>query len=178
MRNIEKYKKFCEAVKEGYFFYKEGRVYRGKQWDNKKKEYVDLESSVIASRPTKRGYRRIIFKGDTLYEHSCIFAMFYGIEELAKHQCVDHKDGIKDNNLISNLEGVTIKENTYRAEEKGLFKRTYGEINGQAKLTRNQVDTIKQLYKEKKHNQYELAEMFNISQPHVSDLINNKRWAH
>lgn len=167
---------FIEAYNEGYFEYKGGYIYRKKVWDNKRKIYVDLEEPTLASRATDRGYRRIHFKGYSLYEHTCVFSIFHGISELEKHESIDHIDCNKGNNRIENLEGVTVKENTQRASDKGLIPRTYGEINGMSKLKKEEIREIKIMYERKEYNQYEIAEKFGISQSHVSSIINGKRW--
>jgi len=177
MKNIQKYREFFEAYEEGYFMYKEGRVYRKKVWDNKKKKYVTTDNPEVASRPTKSGYRRIKFGGQYFYEHVCVYAIFYGIEGLEACEDIDHVDCDKSNNYIDNLEGVTRKENNRRAEENNLVGRTYGEINGRAKLTDEKVEEIRTLYKSQDYTQRDLAKKYGISQGHVSELVNYKKWA-
>ena len=47
---------------------------------------------------------------------------------------VDHIDSNKQNNHYTNLEWVTIRENTLRAERLGL-RKIQGEYNGNSKYT-------------------------------------------
>lgn len=167
-----------ERFKTGEFVYKDGRVLRKLRRVNgstilKLSEYED------ASYYTTRGYLRISItinkKTKQIAVHRLIYAYHYGIDELISHEVIDHVNGIKDDNRIENLEGVTIRENTRRAEANGLYKRTYGEINGMTKLSDIQIKAIRKLAKSSTMTQYELAELFDVSQSHISNIINNKK---
>jgi len=174
-QNVERLLKLFDS---GTLFYKDGRIYRTEKRVNQFKT-VRLDIPQIASRKNSRGYRRLTYsfsKNDThtFYEHRIIFALFYGVDELYRHECIDHIDGDKGNNKIENLRGLSIRKNTYYAEKLGNYKRTYGEINGQCKLTIEQIEEIRNLYKEG-NSQYKIANIFNISQSHVSNIVNNKK---
>lgn len=60
---------------------------------------------------------------------------------------VDHIDGVKTNNHFSNLEWVTVKENTHRAEKLGL-RKVQGAYNGNSKYTENEVIEICEKYED------------------------------
>ena len=51
-----------------------------------------------------------------------------------------------------------------------------GEDHGEAKLTWEEVNQIRQLYTDEKMFQYQLAEKFNISQIVIWNIIHNKGW--
>jgi len=53
-----------------------------------------------------------------------------------------------------------------------------GEAHGQAKLTRDDVIEIRRLYATGEHTQAELAEMFGVSQRHISNIVRRKHWKH
>lgn len=56
--------------------------------------------------------------------------------------CVNHKDGVKTNNHIDNLEWCTQAENNKHAWENGLVTGLVGELNGRAILNEKLVHEI------------------------------------
>lgn len=55
-------------------------------------------------------------------------------------------------------------------------KKLRGEKNGKVKLTQIQVDEMRKIAKTEKITQHELAEMYNISETQVSNILSGKRW--
>ena len=62
----------------------------------------------IAGRDNGNGYRRITLDGETVYAHRLAWAHFYG--KHPEHE-VDHADGSRSNNRISNLRLATHAQN-------------------------------------------------------------------
>lgn len=121
---------------------------------------------------TNRGYYRV-----ALYKNKK--PSFFSIHRLvAKHfipnpenkKQVNHKDGDKSNNISTNLEWNTGRENKNHAITNKLYAS--GEKNGRAKLSQAQVDEIRN----STLNQYKLAEKYNVSQGTISRIKTRKGW--
>lgn len=71
-----------------------------------------------------QGYYRVAFRGKNYLVHKLIAELFIGKSDLT----VDHIDGNKLNNAVSNLEYVTASENVKRAYKNGLHKKRNKEM--------------------------------------------------
>jgi hypothetical protein len=90
---------------------------------------------------------------------------------------VNHRDGNKQNNNLSNLEYVTKSRNTIHAYEMGLMTGRKGEDNPQAILSSDEIRMMFQMEMDGM-TQVEIAKQFNTRQPQVSHILNGKRWSH
>lgn len=91
---------------------------------------------------------------------------------------VNHIDGNKANAKFDNLEWTTSSENTRHAYDTGLIISQKGEQRPGAKLTKEQVEYIRNNYipKDKEFGCRALARKFNIHHKAISSIINNKAY--
>jgi len=95
-------------------------------------------------------------------------------------KCINHKDGNKQNNSIENLEWCSYSENHKHAYKNGLKQHT-PEMKNQLiarkrKLTFEQAEEIRHLYKTGLYSQRKLAETFNMQQTNIGDIVKNNTY--
>ena len=96
------------------------------------------------------------------------------IENPKKVKEVNHIDGNKLNNDLSNLEWVSHFGNMQHAFSSGLANNT-GVKNGMAKLNERKVREIKELLKQG-ISQYKIAKKYNVSRSAILKIHLNKTW--
>ncbi|MEI6296334.1 MAG: HNH endonuclease [bacterium] len=127
---------------------------------------------------TRTGYVLTPFNLDInrkLLVHRLVLEAFSPIDNMENLQ-VNHIDGNKQNNILSNLEWSTREENMQHAMRLGLFtpEKRCGEKHPMCKLSEDQVETIRILLNSKLYTQRFIAKMFNITETTISNIKNNK----
>ncbi len=88
---------------------------------------------------------------------------------------LNHKDGNKLNNDLSNLEWVTISENNEHARLLGL-NNNRGEHNGMAKITEGEARLAKEMLRNG-ISQYKIADEIGVSRSLIQGIKEGRLWA-
>ncbi len=114
-----------------------GKLFR---FHGKKKLWTEVENKA-----TSNGYCLVGFKGKLHYYHRVVYCLHYN-QDLDKISHIDHIDGNKINNSISNLRLVTSRENQQNTEKHRngkLFGCSYEKSSGKWVARINPVKSSK-----------------------------------
>lgn len=93
---------------------------------------------------------------------------------------VNHRNGVKDDNRLTNLEYTTPGENTKHAYDTGLNRGPLGEKNGQARITADDVHWIRLAMNlcGEDISRRDLQERLGVSKTCIADVIAGRSWQH
>jgi DNA-binding XRE family transcriptional regulator len=147
----------------------------GEVWSRKRNKLKQLKSF-----KSNQGYLNIVLmingKHVNKLVHRLVGEVFIANPE--NYPMINHIDGIKTNNHVSNLEWCTNSNNQKHAIKIGLNNLNKGEKIGTSKLTQKEVLEIRQLYSTEKYTQKELGQKFGVTRSLIGYIINNKTWKH
>lgn len=142
-----------------------------------KKGVQPIHEKILKKRIGKRGYYVSLLsskKNKLAKIHRLIAAAFMPNPE--NKPFINHKNGIKTDNRIENLEWCTGSENVQHAFNIGLKKGMKGSKHPKANITEEQAKSIK--YGHKGLNQLQIAKIYNISNVTVSHIRRGRTWTH
>ena len=93
---------------------------------------------------------------------------------------INHIDGDKTNNTITNLEWVTPAQNMKHAWETGLINSEHskGSNHANSKLTEKDVIEIRKLAAEKQLTRQQICDKFGISISTYKGIVTKRSWRH
>lgn len=148
----------------------------------KKHRYCNTE--ILNPIPNKNdGYVRVHLRDSTRNEikllHRLVLLSFSGSPPQGQ-SIANHKNGIRHDNRLENLEWCNHSENNLHAFQ-SLNRQPVsnkGEAAGRAKLSDNDVLNIRHRYANEKISQQKLADEFNVSQNLISKIVLRQIWTH
>lgn len=141
---------------------------------------ISEKSKLLSTPKLKNGYNCVGLSNNgkvtTKYIHHLVADAF-----IPNPKCkpqINHIDGNKENNNVSNLEWVTVSENCIHANKNGLINKAKGEGHPHSKIRAVDVLQIRSIYSQKFFTQKEISEAYGIGITQVSYIVNNKKWKH
>lgn len=166
---------------DGYGVSHDGRIWTSKRSPN---QWREMKTAV--TKPGKkcaRGYVQVIFKSNGLKKafkvHRLVVAAFVG--EIGHGYEVNHIDGVKTNNHLSNLEIVTHSQNMNHAKRCGLLrapKHMRGTLHWAAKLDEQRVKEIREALEDPRKTFVSLAMEYGVSQSLIKQIKQRVIWQH
>jgi hypothetical protein len=142
----------------------------------------NLKGIIRKLTPNDDGYLTVSFRKNGKFDgcvkvHRLVAEAF--LDNPENKGTVNHIDGDKTNNHVSNLEWATMSENVKHAIKMGLFNNS-GVLNKKSKVTEEQVREIRRLREmnPKKYTFRKLGYLFGISSVNAGFIAKRKNWKH
>lgn len=134
-----------------------------------------IKGRVMKSSADEWGYRHLSLHANgvrkTYKVHRLVLMAFVGVSSLQ----VNHKDGVKFNNNLENLEYTTPTENLLHAMKLGLHN-IRGEAGKTSVLKNADTLKIKELIKSSEMGFKEIANIYGVHRGHISSINIGRTW--
>lgn len=149
--------------KNNYIVFPEGRI-------------LNLHGKEIIGHVNRDGYREVIINGNQERVHRIVATVF--LDNPSDLPCVNHKNGIKSDNRVENLEWCTYSYNTLHAYKTGLEKKVSGEAHHSHKLSYDDVNYIREHFIKgnRTYGAAALGRKFGVNKSTIEDAYYRKTW--
>lgn len=155
----------CEEIYAVSDFGNVKRISRGRS------TYIDRK---LKPKVDSYGYFQVNLIEKNYLIHHLVAQAFIG--KRPKNLEVNHKNGIKTDNRLLNLEYVTRGENIKHGHRNNLYPSFAGESNPNSKLKESDILKIREMAKNTNLRQIEIGKRFNVSQRMVSLIVRKENW--
>lgn len=164
---------FVSGTDDMYEVSNHGRV---RSWVRKNGLPGKRDKPLMLKTPTNsKGYVIVGISGLSVGVHRLVAKAF--IPNPCHYKTVNHKNGIKDDNHVDNLEWASIQQNIRHACKNNLRGDLSGSNNGQAKLTEGEIPLIRNMIGVGiSHGK--IAKKFGVSRALISRISRGLAWSH
>ena len=122
----------------------------------------------------KDGYGHYRFNGKPCRAHRVSYELANGeipVGFFVLHKC-DNPVCVNPDHLVLG----TVADNAKDMTRKGRGRYSYGEKNGQSKLTHEKVAKIRKMYSLGEVSQKRISEIFGVAESRINEIVNYKSW--
>lgn len=158
---------FIPNIKDYYTINDAGEIYSDNSGLMKIRNKGNTEYQII-------NFQQMDGTKKTFRVHRLVLMAFSPVEKMEELE-VNHIDGNKKNNRLSNLEWVTSSENQRHAFRTKLNIGRKGSKSNFSKLSETDIEEICKL-REQGWLQKDIAKCFNCTRSNISYILNHKTW--